>query len=563
MSERDLILAKIVAGSLESAAREMSAVVTRTARSPLFNEAHDFTTGIFDLDAGGQARLIAQAPGCTLHLYAICPAVQAALAAFGSDLHPGDVLLASDPYDGGTHIPDHVLIVPVFVGGRPRYFPVVRAHLADVGGPVPGGYNPRALDIWQDGVVMPPIKLYERGRRRDDLYHLVLANNRLPHWLEGDLAAMRGACAVAERRIHALLRRHGEAVTAAAIEHNLDYTERRVRAEIARWQDGCYSAETFADHDYHGHLDIRVRCTATVQGSDLSIDFAGTSAQVDGFINSPLANTLSFVFVAITSCCDEDIPINEGYMRPLRVTAPSGSLVNPQHPRPVGNCTCISGAEIAESVLLALSQCAPQRVGVNCHKLPLCYTSGDYADGSGWVNLNFFGYTGGAGAAYGTDGWGLYPPLMTGVILPSIEVSERQYPLRILRHEYLADRTGAGRWRGAPGVETLIEYQVATRNQVLMAGVRHPSRGFCGGGDGAPNQLALIAPGQDPQRFEQAAYDHALPAGARLHFIRGGGGGWGDPRQRPRAEVLDDVRNGYLSAAAAWRDYGQRVEEGQ
>lgn len=561
MSARELILAKIVGGALESAAREMSAVVTRTARSPLFNEAHDFTTGIFDLDADGRARLIAQAPGCTLHLYAICPAVQAALAAFGNDLHPGDVILASDPYDGGTHIPDHVLIAPVFVQGRPRYFPVVRAHLADIGGPVPGGYNPRARDLWQDGVVMPPIKLYECGRRREDLYQLVLANNRLPHWLEGDLAAMRGACEVAERRIRALLRRHGEAATATAIERNLDYTEQRVRAEIARWRDGTYHAETFADHDYHGHLDVRVQCSVSVAGSDLAIDFAGTSEQVRGFINSPLANTLSFVFVAITSCCDEDIPVNEGYMRPLRVDAPPGSLVNPTHPRPVGNCTCISGAEISEVVLLALAQCAPERVGVNCHKLPLCYSSGEYADGDPWVNLNFFGYTGGAGAAWGTDGWGLYPPLMTGVILPSIEVSERQYPLRILRHEYLPDRTGAGRWRGAPGVETLIEYLVPTRNQVLMAGVRHPSRGFCGGGDGAPNALELIAPDAPPQAFAQAAYDFELPAGGRLHFVRGGGGGWGDPRQRPREAVLADVRDGYLSAAAAQRDYGVAIEE--
>lgn len=560
MNSRELMMARIVGGALDTAAAEMSAAVTRTARSPIFNEAHDFVTGIFDYREGNP-RLIAQAPGCTLHLYAICEAVRAALAAFQLDLHPGDVILASDPYDGGTHIPDQVLIVPLFVNRKPVFFPAVRAHFADVGGPVAGGYNSHARDIWQDGVIVSPIKLYEKGELRRDVYDMIVANNRTPHWITGDLQAMRGACLTAAKRIQALIDRHGDDAVLTAIDHNIEYTERRVRAEISRWAPGRYYAETFIDHDYQGAHDIKIACTATVSGSDLHFDFAGTSPEVAGFVNSPIANTLSFVFVAITSCFDEDIPINEGYIRPVRVSAPVGSVVNPSRPKPVGNCTCISGAEIAEVAILALSQCAPERVGVNCHKLPLAYSNGRYPNGDVWVNLNFFGYTGGAGAGFGTDGWGLYPPLMTGVILPSIEMTELQYPVKILKHEYLADCTGPGRWRGAPGLETVLEYTVTSYTNVMVAGVRHPSRGLCGAPDGAPNSVTLVPTPAQRQEIQEAGYRVEMPPGGRIEFRRGGGGGWGDPLTRPPEEVLQDVRNGYVSISGARGDYGVLIDD--
>lgn len=559
MSMDKMVRARIVGGGFDTAAEEMSATVTRTARSPIFNEAHDFTTGIFDLH-DGEARLIAQAPGCTLHLYAICAAVRAAIEVFRNDLHPGDVILASDPYNGGTHIPDQVLILPVFADRKPVFFPVIRAHFADVGGPMAGGYNPAARDIWQDGVIVPPIKLYERGEKRQDVFDLVLANNRVPGWLTGDLDAMRGACLVAARSIDRLIDRFGITDVRAAVADNIAYSERRVRAEIAGWPDGDYAAETFIDHDYQGRHDIRVACTVRVRGSDIVFDFTGTDPEVDGFVNSTLANTLSFVFVAIASCIDEDVPINEGYINPVTVIAPAGTVVNPHHPKPVGNCTCICGAEVAEVALLALSQCAPTRVGVNCHKLPLAYSNGRYADGKPWVNLNFHGYTGGAGAAHGTDGWGLYPPLMTGVILPSIEVTELQYPLRIERHEYVADTAGAGRWRGAPGVATRIRYLADSNINAMLAGVRHPTKGLCGGGDGPANALRLTD-GDRAIEVTEVVYNHRLAAGSTIEFLRGGGGGCGPAVDRPPEAVQRDVVNGYLSRDRAQADYGVVIAE--
>ncbi|CUS45277.1 MAG: hydantoinase B/oxoprolinase family protein [Pseudomonadota bacterium] len=554
MTSADHLLSQVVGGALNSAAAEMSAAITRTGRSPIFNEAHDFTTGIFDY-RDDRARLVAQAPGCTLHLYAICDAVNAAIDAFRLDLRPGDVILASDPYGGGTHIPDQVVIMPVFVGGRPLFFPAARAHFADVGGPVAGGYNPRALDIWQDGVIVSPVKLYEQGRIRRDVFDMIVANSRTPHWIRGDLEAMRGACQLAAQRIEALVSRYGEQAVCGAIDNSIAYSERRVREEIARWRQGVFTAETFVDHDYQGATDIPIRCTATVTADGVQFDFSGSAPQVRGFVNSPIANTRSFVFTAIAACFDEDIPVNEGYMAPFGITAPERNIVNPGHPAPVGNCTCICGAEIAEVTLLALAQAAPERVGVNTHKLPLAYTSGRDEQGRNWVSLNFFGYTGGAGAAFGTDGWGLYPPLMTGVILPSIEMTERQYPLRLLRHEYVADQTGAGRWRGAPGLRTTIAFTAPSTTNAMLAGVRNPTRGFAGGGDGAPNALRLCPTDGQAIEIVDVGYRIDMPAGGRIEFLRGGGGGWGNALERPLDAIAEDIRNGYLTPAAALTDY--------
>lgn len=555
MNTEQTILSQVIAGSLDAISQEMSATVTRTARSPLFNEAHDFTTGIFDL-SGKKARLVAQAPGCTLHLYAVVGAVDHLIDSFRYDLHPGDILLVNDPYHGGSHSLDWTIVMPVFYNRKPILLPAVRSHMGDNGGPVAGGYNPKSQEIWHDGLRIPPIKIYERGEKRRDIFDLIVANNRLSHWLEGDLDAMIGACKVASRRIQRILNRYSEEQVVSSINQQIAYTERRVRDEIASWPDGIYTAVTYADHDFQGEQDIKVQATVTVSGRDLHIDFTGSSSQTRGFINSPLSNTTSFAFVAISTCCDEDIPINEGYMNPVTVTAPEGTVVNPHMPAPCGHATACVGAEIAEVVLLAIAQCAPKRVGVNAHKLPLAYSHGKYEDGTPWINLNFFGYTGGAGAAYQTDGWGLYPPVMTGVTLPSIEMNEIQYPSRVLKHEYMADFTGAGKWRGTPGIDVQIQHLAPSSTSVMMAGVRNTTRGFSGANDAPSNQVIVNAGTDEAMEVNETAFGVNMPAGGIIQFYRAGGGGWGDPLERDPDLVLQDVKNGLVSIRFARDEYG-------
>lgn len=558
------LTAQIIASNLDATAQEMSATVTRTALSPIFNEAHDFTTGIFDFRGRREARLVAQAPGCTLHLYAIVGAVDAILERFRFDLHEGDVLLLNDPFAGGTHGPDWTMVAPACHQGRPVLLPAVRAHMGDNGGPVAGGYNPRAEEAWQEGLRIPPIKIQERGEPRADVLKWLLANNRLPHWLEGDLAAMMGACRIADARIQQLFARYGVETVRAAVDHTIAYSERRTRQEIRAWPNGRYAGATWTDHDFQGSHDLEIRAEVTVGDEDVAIDFSGSAEQARGFINSPLTNTRSFVFVAIATVLPADIPINEGLMRPVRVHAPPGTVVNPRPPAPCGHATAIVGAEITEAVLKALEGAVPERVGANSHKLPLAYTHGhDPRTGQGqeYVNLNFHGYTGGAGAAYGVDGWGLYPPIMAGVILPSIEMTEVQYPCRILRHEIAADTGGPGRWRGACGVVTEIEsLDPASRTHVMVSGHRHTIRGFAGGQDGSPSGVTLRAGAPDQFVVTEVAFDVPMGAGDVMRFERGGGGGWGPPERRDPAAIRADLENGYVTLEGARRDYG--YEEG-
>ncbi|MEN1968828.1 hydantoinase B/oxoprolinase family protein [Lentibacillus sp. N15] len=367
---------------------------------------------------------------------------------------------------------------------------------------------------------------------------------------------MIGACKVATSRIQHMLDQYGQEQMVNAIDQRISYTEKRVRDEIASWPDGTYSAETFADHDFQGNRDIKVRTTVTVSGSDLHIDFSGSSPQAKGFINSPLSNTTSFAFVGISTCCDEDIPINEGYMNPVTVTAPSGTVVNPELPAPCGHATACVGAEIAEAVLLAISECAPKRVGVNAHKLPLAYTNGVDKDGNQWVNLNFFGYTGGAGAAYETDGWGLYPPVMTGVTLPSIEMNEIQYPSRVLKHEYVEDFTGAGKWRGTPGLDVQIQHLTESSTSVMMAGVRNTTKGFADGQDAPSNQVIVNYGTPQAEKVDETSFAVKMPPGGIIQFYRAGGGGWGNPLERDVDAVLEDVKNGYVTIQGAYEEYG-------
>ncbi|MDB5056604.1 MAG: hyuB2 [Chloroflexi bacterium] len=553
----DFLTAQLIASNLDATAQEMSATVTRTALSPLFNEAHDFTTGIFDFRGQREARLVAQAPGCTLHLYAIVGAVEAMLERFRVNLHEGDILLLNDPYAGGTHGPDWTLVAPVCYQGLPILLPAVRAHMGDNGGPVAGGYNPRAEEAWQEGLRIPPIKIVERRQVRKDVMNWLLANNRLPQWLEGDLAAMIGACHIAETRIGELFGRFGLEGVRAAIDQIIDYSERRTRQQIALWPDGTYVGETWTDHDFHGKEDIKLHVQATVSGDSLSLDFSGSDSQAHGFINSPITNTRSFVFAAIASLLPSDIPINDGLMRPVEILAPRGSVVNPVAPAPCGHATAIVGAEIVEAVMTALDGAVPELVGVNAHKLPLAYTHGrDPKSGSTYVNLNFHGYTGGAGAAYGVDGWGLYPPIMAGVILPSIEMTEVQYPCRFLQHEIQPDTAGAGRWRGACGVRTEIRYlDPESRTHVMVSGYRHRIKGFAGANEGSPSWVTLRAGTPAEVVVTDVAFDIPMGMDDVIRFERGGGGGWGLPHTREPALIRDDLENGYITSAGAFQDY--------
>ncbi|MGH2874520.1 MAG: hydantoinase B/oxoprolinase family protein, partial [Solirubrobacteraceae bacterium] len=417
---QERITAEIIRNSLEVVSGELSAVVENTAMSPIFTMNHDYSCGVFYSD-GADVVLVARSMSIPVHIFAALESVRTVVNRFRDEICPGDVFLVADPYMGGSHCPDWTIIKPVFLRDRPALFPCVRGHINDVGGPVPGGYNVRARDVWQEGFRISPLRLVQRGQRVTDLWNTVLANTRTPSEVGGDLAAMVGACGVGELRLLELAQRYGEEMLERSIAYILDYSERQLRDLVDSWPDGRYEHTALLDHDFAGNRDLPIKVTIDVCGSDVIVDFAGTSPQAEGFVNSPVANSVSQVLTAMTVLAP-DVPVNSGFFRSVEVRLPEGSLVNPRAPAPVGHCTLCPGTTVIDAVTKAFEQVAPRLVGSGTNDLNSARCFGVDPRGPRYfVGSDITASPMSAGGAYGTDGWGAWASPFCALRLPSME----------------------------------------------------------------------------------------------------------------------------------------------
>jgi N-methylhydantoinase B len=553
LSSLDPITLSIVWHRLESITREIGAVMAATARSPIFAEAHDFSCFLTDHDGV----VVTQADGLPIHTGCGGTAVRAVLERFRGHLRPGDVFLVNDPYvGGGNHLPDAVIARPVFARpaeGEPRllFFACNRAHQTDVGGGAPGTYNPRATEIFQEGLRIPPVRV------RDDLLELVALNTRQPEVLRADLAAMVGSTAIGARRLEGLIDQLGADPTAAYVAALLDWSERRMRAELGRIPDGLYRGEDAMNNDCRSEREVVVRATIRVRGGELDVDFVGTDPQIPAYKNSSFANTLSAVYLAVALLVDTTIPHNEGAYRPIRVAAPLGTVVNPRPPAPVGSCTVHPAIEIMHAVWKALAPGLPEQASAGWGKEVRPITTSGPADAPRVVYHSLTAP--GAGAVRGRDGFDALASLVNlgGSYAPSVERWERQYPIRIRRNELRADAAGAGQWRGGTGQLYEVELLEDSICSVRAEGVRTPSGfGAAGGQDGAPGRARARVPGAGERDLPQNDVVE-LPAGTVILIESPGGGGWGDPRRRDPAQVAADVRDELLSPERARELYGQ------
>ena len=352
----DPITRSVVQHRLSSIVKEMGEAMLRTSYSQILNSSRDFSLAI--CDTGG--RLIAQADHLPVHVGALPWATLVVEDRF-KDIAPGDVFLLNDPYHGGSHLPDLTVFVPVFAGDKRLLWTIVRAHFSDIGGATHGAYNPGATEIWQEGLRIPPIKLYEAGRPREDLLDLLALNVRNPREFRGDLAAMLGAAHLGERRVSKLFSEFGAPVVEAAIEAILDATEQQTRAVVSTWKDGVFYGEAFLDDDGHGRSDIRIAAKVTKNGSDIEVDLSGSDPQSTSFVNSSHANMQAAVAMAFAYLIDAEIPKNTGALRPLKVIAKQGTIVWADPGRPVTLCTSHPSNEIVEAIVKALSASCPER----------------------------------------------------------------------------------------------------------------------------------------------------------------------------------------------------------
>jgi N-methylhydantoinase B len=556
MDERKLsepILLELVKNAVDAIVDEMAIALVRTAYSNNLKNSMDMSCALCD----AQGRLLAQGMTLPLHLGSIPDAMGCITRKFGASTRPGDVFILNDPYEGGTHLPDFYIVKPVWRDDTLVGWAATIGHQLDVGGMTPGGNGCDATEIFQEGLRIPPVRLYDRGEPVDAIFELIERNVRVPRQVLGDVRAQLAACAAGEKGLLSLIGRYGAERFRACSDALLDQAERLARNAIRAMPDGSYAFEDWIDDDGIDPGPIPIRVMITVAGDRLVADFTGSAPQVKGAINSPLPFTKSAVYACVRHLIGGDPPNNEGYFRPIEVVAPAGTIVNPLMPAPVA-ARGLTGFRAANALFGALAKIAPDRVFA-------CEMGGDTGISFGgydaerrpFVFLEFlFGSWGGRPTKDGIDA---AASAVVNFSNNPIEIVESEYPLLIERYGYVPDSGGAGKFRG--GLALVRQYRFLAEEGVLQLRTDrriHLPYGLRGGRSGTPSQNLLW---RDSELRE-------LPAKCRLTIRRGdvfrhvlgGAGGWGDPAERDPARLAHDVAEGKLSEEYVRREYGIAVD---
>ena len=542
----DPITRSVVQHRLSSIVKEMGEAMLRTSYSQILNSSRDFSLAICDT----HARLIAQADHIPVHVGALPWATLAVEERF-RDIAPGDVILLNDPYHGGSHLPDLTAFVPFFDGDKRLLWTIVRAHQSDIGGATHGAYNPSATEIYQEGLRVPPIKLYEAGKLREDLLDLIALNIRNPREFRGDLAAMVGAAHLGERRLKRLFGEFGGEVVEAAMETILDAAEQQARAVVSTWKDGAFYGEAFLDDDGHGRSDIRIAAKVTKKGSDIEVDLSDCDPQSTSFVNSSHANMQAACSMAFAFLIDADIPKNSGALRPLKVIARQGTVVWADPGRPVTLCTSHPSNEIVEAIIKAMSESCPERAMAGWSRRFRIAIQGENPRNGRPFIWHLFQARPGGGASSGGDGYSSIGEWHSagGIKFGSLEVAEVRFPLYFRHHEFRADSGGDGQFRGGLGValDLVMEIEKPGRGNTAGDGVRYGPCGMLGGEDGATHHYRLLSEGREPRVLRTKETGIEIRPGDCLEVRSGGGGGWGPPAKRSAAAREHDRDEGLVT----------------
>jgi N-methylhydantoinase B len=554
----DPITEQVINELLISIVREMRATMIRSAYSSTVYEMMDFSCALFD----PAARMVAQAEDLGSHVIPMPATVRAIMAQFGGDLAPGDVIMLNDPYHAGTHLNDVSIVYPLFVGDELILFPANRAHWDDVGGSTPGSMSGRARDVWQEGLRIPPLKIYEQGKVNQAALDLIFLNMRVPDERRGDFRAMMATCRTAERRIGELVAKYGLETIKVAIDVNMRRGEARMRQKIRALPNGEYIYEDYLEFYGSGGLDpVLMRLTLTVRDDEVHADFGGSSAQVPGPVNSTLAVTTGGVVIALKSILDPEGPINHGSFVPIRVSAPEGTIVNAIPPAPVGSHGEIRKRAIAVT-LGAIAQAAPELVAGDMQGTSNHNMIGGLNPRTGRPFVYYECPIGGNGGFAEADGPSVICTVDWGGDMSPMkpaEVLELEMPLRIERTELEADSAGPGRRRGGLGVRRQLRILAEGASySVLSDRAVGPPYGVLGGMPGQPNRYGVerrdgaLVPIETPGKISGLP----LRQGDLVTQQAAGGGGYGDPLEREPAAVARDVAYGYVTVGDARAAYG-------
>jgi N-methylhydantoinase B len=550
----DPVTAGIIRGAFETVCFEAATHLGRSASSPIINQSNERNGSV--LDAHG--RLAAVSVGTPQLLFISPLLVRYGLEFFeADDWGPGDVFVGNDPDYGGGHLPDYNVYAPVFdAHGELVLIQALQAHQGDTGGKDPGGFTLEATDIFTEGLAIPCLKLVHRGDKRRDIIKLLERSNRFPSFA-GDLAAMIGAVQHCVRRLGELVGKWGSDAIRAAINYNIDQTEKRFRAEVAKWRDGSYAADVFIDHDTQGIKDIKVHVTCTVKGDQLTVDMTGSDARPElcGVWNT-FANSRGYAISQIASMVDPTIVKNEGLFHAVDMIIPENTIVQPPINKPAALGSFHPAVEISEAVCLALSGVVPERSCPQVYKIGMPNAViGVDKHGQMWMDQGVDARSMDASAVQGVDGWGSSCAALGNLLLAEAEDAESRFPIINLSREMTIDSGGAGRWRGQPGSLNVKKVMEPTMAMAWMVSAAHPLRGLCGGEDGSAygNRFEVGT----EKEYAIALSTHAkLPAGAVIAYQHGGGGGFGPALLRDPEAVKEDVLDEKVSLAAARQIYG-------
>ena len=549
----DPVTANIIRGALETVSFEAATHLGRAASSPIINQSNERNASIID----AHGRLAAGSIG-TPHLTFVSQlAVRYGLEHLGDyDWGPGDVFVGNDPDFGGGHLPDYNVYAPVFDdSGELVLIQALQAHQGDTGGKDPGGFTLEATDIFTEGLAIPCLKLLHRGERRRDVMKLLERNNRFPSFA-GDLAAMISGVQRAVTRLQDLIRRWGTDVIKAAINYNIDRTEKRLREEVAKWPDGSYEADVLIDHDTQGTRDVRIHVTCLVKGDRLTVDLTGSDDRPElvGVWNT-FANSRGYVMTQIAASIDPTIVKNEGLFNAVEIILPENTIVHPPINKPAALGSFHPACEITEAVCVALSNVVPERSVPQVYKIGMPNAVIGFRNGQMWMDQGVDARSMDASAIQGVDGWGSSCAALGNLLLSEAEDAEARFPIINLTREMVTDYGGAGQWRGQPGSLNVKKVLEPTTAMAWMVSASHPLRGLCGGEDAGPytNRFEVGTPKE--YKVTLSAYAR-LPAGAVIAYQHGGGAGFGSAILREPQAVKEDVLDEKVSIAAARERYG-------
>jgi N-methylhydantoinase B len=554
----DPITLSVIRGILETTQREMTLSLEKTARSSVFNLAHDYSTALFN----HLPEMILQGQDIPIHLGSLIPAMKSVARYFGEDIHEGDLILHNDPAFGGSHAIDVCMYKPVFYKGKLRYWTVCKGHLTDIGGPVPAGYNPNATEIYAECLRIPPVKIWDRGKPRTDVINLIFTNMRARRDQEGDFNALIGACQVGERNLLGMIEKYGIEQTDACIDELLAMADRHMRSLIKAVPDGVYKGTAILEDAGHGFGDIEITATVTIKNDTCHIAIK-SPPQIPYFVNSYEGNSHSGVYLGLMMFAQLPPPYNEGLYRCVTVDfGPKGTLCNAVEPAPHMNCTTTPMETLTDAVRLAFEKAMPAKVSASWgHANGFNIAGWDTRTNEEYVTMVLATIISGAGATPQQDGWHACGPECCFGALTSgdVELLEYSYPIVIHRYSLIEDSGGAGKFRGGSG--TAWEVEPLDRDMTFITfgeGRRIPAVGAAGAVskmvDSKVGRIEVKRGGK-VETIRKNVIENLKP-GESVTNLNPGGGGYGNPFERPVEKIVSDVKNGLVSITGAREDYG-------